>query len=182
MNIVNQLPADYPFLNYDNEDWSMYVDINKPYRVRFVHGLIQVIYEYSNKEHTEIRMTTMVATLSDRQIIVDPTNNIYFNLRSHGNLSTVCNNELFELILFFIFCLFQHYLNLSLSNPIIIKTGQKNEQDRLIQSQQVDKLTNVNNYFYKLNRAGIGKNYIATYIYSKKKQNSHIKHRFFVCI
>jgi hypothetical protein len=34
-------------------------------------------------------MTTMVATPSNQQLIVDPTNNIYFNLRSHGNLSTV---------------------------------------------------------------------------------------------
>jgi hypothetical protein len=36
------------------------------------------------------------------------------------------------------------------------------EQDRLVQSQPVDKLSNVHNYFYKLDRAGIGKNYVAT--------------------
>lgn len=35
--------------------------------------------------------------------------------------------------------------------------------------QQVDKLSNVNDYFYKLDRAGIGKNHVATYggFYSK---------------
>jgi hypothetical protein len=67
------------------------------------------------------------------------------------------------------FCLFQHYLNLSSSIPINIKNGQKIEQDRLIQSQQVDQLSNVNNYFYTFNQAGIGKNYIATYVPSKNK-------------
>ena len=56
----------------------------------------------------------------------------------------------------------QHYLNLSLSSPINIRNAQKSEQNRLIQSQQVDRLLNVNDYFYKLDRAGIGKNYIAT--------------------
>jgi hypothetical protein len=38
-------------------------------------------------------MKIMVATPSDQQIIVDPTNNIYFNLRSHGNLSTVSKKK-----------------------------------------------------------------------------------------
>lgn len=94
LNMINQLPTNYPFLNYYNEDWSMYADINKPYRVRFVHGLVQIIYEYSNKNHNEFRMTTMVATPSNQQITVDPTNNIYFNLRSYGNLSTVCRKKI----------------------------------------------------------------------------------------
>jgi hypothetical protein len=39
-------------------------------------------------------MTTMVATPSNQQIIVDPTNNIYFNLRSSGNLSTVRDKQI----------------------------------------------------------------------------------------
>jgi len=38
------------------------------------------------------------------------------------------------------------------------------QQNQLIKGQNVAQLTNVNNYFYKLDRAGIGKNYIATYV------------------
>jgi len=155
MNMISQLPIYYPFLNYYNEDWSMYADINKPHRVRFVHGLIQIIYEFSSTNQNEFRMTTMVATPSNEQIIVDPTNNIYFNLRSYGDLST-------------------HYLNLSSSNPIDIKTNQKIEQDRLIQAQEVDKIPNVNHYFYKLDRAGIGKNHIATLFESETKTTMHV--------
>ena len=45
-----------------------------------------------------------------------------------------------------------------------ILTGHKVEQNQLIQSQRVDQLLNISNYFYKLNRIGIGKNYIATYV------------------
>jgi hypothetical protein len=89
MNMTNQLPTNYRFFNFSNDDWSMYGDINKPYRVRFVNDLIQIIYEFSLKNVNEFIMRTMVATPSDQQIIADPTNNIYFNLRSHGNLSTV---------------------------------------------------------------------------------------------
>jgi hypothetical protein len=155
MNMINQLPSNYKFLNYYYEDWSMYANINKPYHVRFVRGLIQVIYEFSLTNLNEFRMTTMVATPSNEETIVDPTNNIYFNLRSHGNLST-------------------HHLNLSLSSPINIRNAQKSEQNRLIQSQQVDKLLNVNDYFYKLDRAGIGKNYIATLSESETKTTMHI--------
>ncbi len=93
LNMISQLPTNYPFLNFYNEDWPMYADINKPYRVRFIHGLIQIIYEFSLKNFNEFLMKIMVATPSDQQIIVDPTNNIYFNLRSHGNLSTVSKKK-----------------------------------------------------------------------------------------
>lgn len=93
MNMINQLPSTYPFLNHHNEDWSMNVNNNKPYHVRFVRGLVQVIYEISSTDSNEFRMRTMVATPSDADIIVDPTNNVYFNLRSRGNLSTVSDNE-----------------------------------------------------------------------------------------
>ena len=89
MNMINQLPNTYPFLNYHNEDWSMHATPNKPYHVRFVRGLVQIIYEFSSTDSNEFRMTTMVATPSNEDTIVDPTNNIYFNLRSQGNLSTV---------------------------------------------------------------------------------------------
>ncbi|CAF0801217.1 unnamed protein product [Adineta steineri] len=155
MNMVNQLPTQYPFLNFYKEDWPMYADMDKPHRVRFVHGLIQIIYEFSLINFNEFIMTTMIATPSNQQIIVDPTNNIYFNLRSHGNLTT-------------------HYLNLSSSDPINIASGQKMEQDRLIQSQRVDNLVHVNDYFYKVDRAGIGKNYIATLSESETKTTMHV--------
>ena len=45
-----------------------------------------------------------------------------------------------------------------------IFAGKKTKQNRLIQSQRVDQLSNISNYFYKLDQAGIGKNYIATYV------------------
>jgi hypothetical protein len=49
------------------------------------------------------------------------------------------------------------------------------EQDHLIQSQPVDKLSNINKNFYKLRRAGIGKNYIATYVFSfTRKQEFYV--------
>ncbi len=89
INLTNQLPSNYPFLNFYNENWSMYGDPNKPYRVRFVNGLIEVIYELSSSNHNEFMMTTIVTAPLNEQIIVDPTNNIYFNLRGYGNLNTV---------------------------------------------------------------------------------------------
>ena len=39
-------------------------------------------------------MTTIVSAPLDNQIIADPTNNIYFNLRGYGNLSTVRKENL----------------------------------------------------------------------------------------
>jgi hypothetical protein len=139
--MTNQLPLNYPFLNFFNENWSMYGDINKPYRIRFVNGLIKVIYEFSSSNNNELIMTTIVSAPLNEQIIVDPTNNIYFNLRGYGNLSTV----------------------------------RKKKKKKLIQGQSVDQLKNVNNYFYKFNRAGIGKNYIATYVL---KNNILFNYRF----
>jgi hypothetical protein len=94
-NMTNQLPLNYPFLNFYNEDWSMYGDINKPYRVRFVNSLMEVIYEFSSSNNNELMMTTMASAPLNEQIIVDPTNNIYFNLRGYGNLSTV-RRKVFE--------------------------------------------------------------------------------------
>ena len=146
MNITNQLPSNYSFFNFYNEDWSMKADVNRPDRVRFDYGSIQIIYELSMKNINELMMTTIVNTPFNQQVIADPTNNIYFNLRGYGNLSS-------------------HNLNLSSSNPMNILNGQKMEQDRLIQAQRVDQLSNVNKYFYKLDRAGLGKNYIATYVF-----------------
>jgi hypothetical protein len=67
----------------------MYGDVNKPYRVRFVNNLIEVIYEFSSSNNNELMMTTIGSAPLNEQIIVDPTNNIYFNLRGYGNLSTV---------------------------------------------------------------------------------------------
>lgn len=155
LNMIGQLPSDYPFLNYHTDDWTMFVDTIKPYRVRFVHNLIQVIYEFSSTNVSELRMTTMIATPSNQKIIGDPTNNVYFNLRGHGDLST-------------------HLLNITISKPINIENGQKVEQDRLFQAKQVDKLTNINNYFYAFDRAGLGKNYVATLSESETKTILHI--------
>ena len=89
MQMTYQLPANYRFRKYHEEDWSMYVDVNRPSRVRFVRELVQVIYEFTSKESNEFAMITMVATPSDTETIADPTNNIYFNLRGAGDLSTV---------------------------------------------------------------------------------------------
>jgi hypothetical protein len=89
LNVTNQLPINYPFVNVHQRDWSMYGDVARPHRVRFVHGLVQIIYQFSLNHPNEFSMTTMVATPSDQPVVADPTNNIYFNLRGHGNLSTV---------------------------------------------------------------------------------------------
>lgn len=89
MNMTNQLPLNYPFRNYHQEKWLMYGNGNKPSRVRFVNGLVEVIYELSSSNNRELIMTTIVTAPLNDQIIADPTNNIYFNLRGHGNLSTV---------------------------------------------------------------------------------------------
>ncbi|CAF4253956.1 unnamed protein product [Rotaria sp. Silwood2] len=155
MNTTNQLPSNYPFLNLHTENWSMHVDKNHPHRVRFVYETIQIIYEFSSENSNEFMMKTIVGTSLNKQIIIDLTNNIYFNLRSYGNLNT-------------------HYLNLSSSNPIDILNGQKVEQDRLIQATRVDILLNINKYFYKLDRAGLGKNYIATLFESETKTTMRV--------
>ena len=89
INLTNQLPLNYPFRNFHQENWSMYGNMNKPSRVRFVNGLVEVIYEFSSSNNRELMMTTIVTSPLNEQIIVDPTNNIYFNLRGYGNLSTV---------------------------------------------------------------------------------------------
>jgi hypothetical protein len=89
MNMTNELPSNYPFLNSYNEDWAMYGDSNQPYHVRFVNGLVEVIYEFSSSNNNELIMRTIVSAPLYQQMIADPTNNIYFNLRGYGNLSTV---------------------------------------------------------------------------------------------
>ncbi|CAF3558216.1 unnamed protein product [Rotaria sp. Silwood1] len=155
MTMTNQLPSNYPFLNLYKEDWSMYVDKYNQHRVRFIYETIQIIYEFSLRNSNEFLMKTIVGTPFNKQIIVDLTNNIYFNLRSYGNLST-------------------HYLNLSSSNPIDILNGQKIEQDRLIQATRVDILSNINKYFYKLDRAGLGKNFIATLFEAETKTTMRV--------
>ena len=67
----------------------MYADKTKPYRVRMVKNFIEIIYEFSSLNNNELMMKTIVSAPINEQIIVDPTNNIYFNLRGYGNLSTV---------------------------------------------------------------------------------------------
>ncbi|UJR30172.1 hypothetical protein I4U23_017712 [Adineta vaga] len=155
MDMVYQLPSNYPLLNVYQEQWTMLADETKPYRVRFIRDLVQIIYEFSSINPNQLIMTTMIAPASNEQLIADPTNNVYFNLRGYGTLNT-------------------HYLNLSSSDPIDISNGQKMEQYRLIQAQQVDRLTNPNNYFYKVDRAGIGKNYVATLTESETKTTLHV--------
>ncbi|CAF1204011.1 unnamed protein product [Adineta ricciae] len=155
LDMTYQLPRDYPLLNAYKENWQMFADETKPYRVRFTRDLIHIVYEFSWSDSNQFFMTTMAAPASNEKLTVDPTNNIYFNLRSHGDLST-------------------HNLNLSSSDPIEISNGQKMEPDRLIQAQPVNRLTNANNYFYKLDRAGIGKNYIATLTESETKTTMHV--------
>lgn len=158
MNMVYQLPATYPLLKAYEEEWSMFASADKPNRVRFARNTVQIIYEVSLKNADQFSMTTMVAPSSNEEIVADPTNNIYFNLRGHGNLGTVRRGAQLPLDS----RVFQHTLNLSSSDPVNIASGEKIEQDRLMQSQRVDRLVNANNYFYKLNRAGLGKNYVAT--------------------
>lgn len=88
-NLTSQLPTDYPYLNAFKENWSLFADRTRPYRARFVNGLAEVIYEISRSDNNELVMTTIVSAPQNQQIIVDPTNNIFFNLRGHGDLSTV---------------------------------------------------------------------------------------------
>jgi hypothetical protein len=103
INMTNQLPKNDPFLNFPNENWSMYGDVNKPYRVRFVNGLMEVIYEFSSSNNNELMMTTMVSAPVNEQVVVDPTNNVYFNLRGFGNLSTVRERALEKRFFFILF-------------------------------------------------------------------------------
>jgi len=51
---------------------------------------------------------------------------------------------------------------LSLSTPINILTGEELTTNVLMTQQFVNQLSNVNNYFYKFNRSGVGKNFIGT--------------------
>ncbi|CAF4128516.1 unnamed protein product [Rotaria magnacalcarata] len=61
-----------------------------------------------------------------------------------------------------------HYLTLSGSTPVSIEKGQKMEKN-LTQGQFVDQLKEINNYFFKIDQPGIGKNYIATLSESETK-------------
>lgn len=150
-NLTNQLPFNYPLLNVYDQDWSMYGDIHTPNRIRFVNGLVEVVYEFSAANSNdasgpninELMMLTTVSAPVNGEIIADPTNNIYFNLRGHGDLST-------------------HQLNLSVSTPINIQTGEQLVNNVLMTQQLVNQIPDVNKYFYKFNQSGIGKNYIAT--------------------
>lgn len=89
MNMTNQLPSNYPFFRAYNEDWSMYADKSKPFRVRFVREFIEVVYEFLPSDNNQFIMKTIVSPPAHEQIVVDPTNNVYFNLRGYGNLKTV---------------------------------------------------------------------------------------------
>lgn len=100
-NLTNQLPFNYPLLNVYDQDWSMYGDIHTPNRIRFVNGLVEVVYEFSAANSNdasgpninELMMLTTVSAPVNGEIIADPTNNIYFNLRGHGDLSTVSRKK-----------------------------------------------------------------------------------------
>lgn len=100
-NLTNQLPLNYPLLNAYEQDWLMYGDIQTPNRIRFVNGLAEVVYEFSAANSndasgpniSELMMLTTVSAPVYGEIIADPTNNIYFNLRGHGDLSTVSRNN-----------------------------------------------------------------------------------------
>lgn len=96
-NLTNQLPSNYPFFNAYKQDWLMYGDAHRPTRVRFVNDFAEVVYEFSSAStneflapsvHELIMLTTVSAPVNG-EIVVDPTNNIYFNLRGYGDLSTV---------------------------------------------------------------------------------------------
>ncbi|CAF1571914.1 unnamed protein product [Adineta ricciae] len=143
MNMTNQLPSNYPFLNAYKDDWIMYGNVDKPSRVRFVREYIEVIYEFSSSNDNQFIMKTIVSPPINEQMVVDPTNNIYFNLRGYGDLST-------------------HHLTLGPSKPINIKTGEQMQQNLMMQGQSVTKLTGTTNYFYRLDEAGLGKNLVAT--------------------
>ena len=95
-NLTNQLPSNYRFLNFYKNDWSMYGDVDRPYRVRFVNELVEVIYEFSSSNNNELMMVTIVSAPLGDQVVADPTNNIYFNLRGYGNLSTVRMKKYFS--------------------------------------------------------------------------------------
>lgn len=70
-------------------------------------------------------------------------------------------------------------MNISLSTPINIKTNEQIQQNQLIQGGNIDQLKNITNYFYKFNRAGIGKNFIATYVLQNNLLFYYISYEFF---
>lgn len=154
-NLTSQLPTDYPFLNAFKENWSLFADRTRPYRARFVNGLAEVIYEISRSDNNELVMTTIVSAPPNQQIIVDPTNNIFFNLRGHGDLST-------------------HRFNFTSAVPIDLKTNEKFDLNQIISDRPIDQLKNLSNYFYKFDRAGLGKNFVGTLSESEKGMNLHL--------
>lgn len=98
-NLTNQLPMDYPYLDAYRQDWSMFVDLKNPHRARFVDGFVEIIYEFSSTNRNEFSMKTTVSPPANQQLLADPTNNVYFNLRGEGNLSTVKRKEKLLLLL-----------------------------------------------------------------------------------
>lgn len=155
MNMTNQLPNDYPYFNAYNQNWSLYADRTRPYRARFVNDLMEVIYEISRSDTTELVMTTIVSAPIHQQIVADPTNNIYFNLRGYGDLST-------------------HRFNISSATAINLKTYEKSDLTQIVSDRPIDQLNNLPNYFYKFDRAGLGKNFVGTLSEREKGMNVHL--------
>ena len=162
MDMTYQLPADYKFLNYHQQDWEMYADVERPHRACFINRLVQIVYEFSPKEPSEFTMTTIAVADSSQPITVDPTNNIYFDFRGDGNLSTVrFVRHSREPRSPFPPLPFQHTLLLAESTAYNIDSDSKSELHPLEESSPVDRLSSASNYFYELKNAGIGKTYIA---------------------
>ena len=160
MDLTYQLPADYKFLNYHQQDWNMYADVERPHRACFINGLVQIVYEFSPKEPSEFTMTTIVAAAPQQAIMVDPTNNIYFDLRGNGNMSTVSSMRHWgrQRSLYIL----QHTLMLAPSIAYNIDSDSVSELNPLDEPSRVDQLSNASNYFYALKNAGIGKTHVAT--------------------
>jgi len=170
MNGQQSLPTDYPFLNSNEQNWTMYTNEytnDHPYRVRFVNFNQQVEIVYELLANHEFVMTYFVYPPKRSQqqpLMVDLTNFVYFNLRSHGDLST-------------------HQIKVNSSRVVDLNRMPTNIYEQQQQQQQnvnvikqytyVNDLVNETKYFYLLDHVGIGKNFVA--LLNDKETNTRVK-------
>ncbi|CAF1322474.1 unnamed protein product, partial [Didymodactylos carnosus] len=140
-----KLPSDYPFFNASEQNWEMHVDQENPNRVRFVYPKqhqSEVIYELL--PNNELVISYIAYPMNDdRELLVDMTNYVYFNLRGYGDMST-------------------HHLRVNASRFVdpqnVNDAGNNHYKSVPFNTEQA---VNETKNFYFTEHYGIGKNFIA---------------------
>ncbi|CAF0754186.1 unnamed protein product [Didymodactylos carnosus] len=157
-NGVDKLPSDYPFFNSNEQNWIIHVDQENPNRVRFVYPKqrqAEVIYELL--PNNELVITYIAYPMKDnREMLVDMTNYVFFNLRGYGDIKT-------------------HQIKVNANRVANPKQYANDTGDKRFRSVPInpEQAVNETKTFYFINRYGIGKNFIAEL--SEKETGIHLR-------